>query len=57
MQLFGIGEASFDRLFSSFVDTLAHAIEPVLVDALAAVFSHMPGHHLDGVGALGALVP
>ena len=31
MQLFGVGEAALNGLFSAFVDALADAIEPVLI--------------------------
>ena len=55
--LFGIGEAAFHGLFSSFVDMLAHPIEPMLIDAFLTCFPHMPRNHLGRVRALRALLP
>ena len=46
MQLFGVGEAAFHRLFSSLINALAHALQLVAVDALLALFPHVPGEDL-----------
>ena len=54
MELFRVGEAALDRLFSSLVETFADPLEPVPVDLLLAVFPYMPRDHLGVIATLRA---
>ncbi|ODB69748.1 hypothetical protein A7310_19940 [Bacillus velezensis] len=55
MELFGIREASFNRLFSFAVQLFTRWAQPVAPYPLFAVFPDMPSHHFAVVSRLGTL--
>lgn len=56
VELFGIGEASFDGFFSSFVDPFSFRREAVIMDLLFMFLPYVAGDDLYMVTTLGAFI-
>ena len=55
MQLFGIGKAALDRLFTPFVERPARCCQTMGVNCLSVLLPDMPGHGSDLLCIAGAL--